>query len=148
MQIIQIQVSQFTIGCQKVRTRAYNNIILSYTAASENVVLTSTLNSERITYPSMKITFTCITRGSNIQEWYSPEYITGVDDRIQLHEGRRSGSGRAANATIITIGMENETKVIVSELCIVTSSQYLMPTISCGNNGIGMRKNISFGECG
>ena len=114
--------------------------------ATENVTLTSTLDSDGIAYPSTKITFTCTTRGSNIQEWYSKEYISGVDDRIQLHEGRRMGTGQAANATIISIGMENGTIVIVSELCIITSSQYLMPTISCGNNGIGMRKNISFGE--
>ena len=118
-----------------------------YFIALEGVTLTSTLTSERIAYPSMMLTFTCTTRGSNIQEWYSEAYITGIDDRIQLHEGRRTGSGRAANATIISIGMENGTKVIVSELCIITSSQHLMPTVSCGNNGLGMRKNISFGEC-
>ena len=132
------------MNCEEVGTTAYNT--LPYTVASESVMLTSTLNSDRITYPSIKITFTCTTRGSNIQEWYSSEYIRGVDDRIQLHEGRHSGRGRAANATIISIGIENGTKVIVSELCIVTSSEYLMPTVSCGNNGLGMRKNISFGE--
>ena len=120
--------------------------ILLYNVASKGVMLTSTLNSTHITYPSMKITFTCTTRSSNIQEWYSSEYITSIDDRIQLHEGRRSGIGRAANATIISIGMENGSKVIVSELCIIVSSQFLMSTVSCGNNGIGMRKNISFGE--
>ena len=77
---------------------------------------------------------------------HSKVYISGVDHHIQLHEGRRSGSGRAANATIISIGMENGTKVIVSELYIITSSQYMMPTISCDNNGFGMSKNITFGE--
>ena len=114
--------------------------------ALDSVTLTSTLNSDDTVYPSMKITFTCTTRGTNIQEWYSEAYISGVDDRIQLHQGRHTGSGRAANATIISTGMENGTIVIVSELCIITSSQYLMPTVSCGNNGFGMRKNISFGE--
>ena len=58
------------------------------------------------------------TRGFNIQEWYNSEYITGIDDRVQLHEGRHSGRGGAANATIISIRMENGMKVIVSELCI------------------------------
>ena len=94
----------------------------------------------------MKITFTCTTRGSNIQEWYSDAYITGIDDRIQLHEGRRTGRGRVANATIITVRIENGMKVIVSKLYIITSSQYLMPTVSCGNNGLGMRKNVTFGK--
>ena len=60
------------------------------------VKLNSTLESFAhgyLAYPQQRVTFTCITTGSNIQEWYSPEYITGVDDRIQLHEGRRSGTG-------------------------------------------------------
>ena len=109
-------------------------------------MLTSMLNSDLITYPSLKITFTCTTRGANIQEWFSNEYITGIDDRIQLHEGRFTGSGRAANATIISVRTENGTKVIVSELCIKTSSQYLMPTVSCGSNVLGMRENITFSK--
>ena len=113
---------------------------------SESVSLTSTLNFDLIAYPIEKITFTCTTRGSNILEWYSDTYITGIDNRIQLHEGRRSGRGRAANASIISITTENGSKVIVSELCILTSAQYLMPTVSCGNNGFGMRKNITFGK--
>ena len=113
---------------------------------SESVSLTSTLNFDHIAYPLEKITFTCTTRGSNILEWYSDAYITGIDDRIQLHEGRRSGSGRAANASIVSVMNENGLKVIVSELCVITSTQYLMPTVSCGNNGLGMRKNITFGK--
>ena len=89
------------------------------------------------------VTFTC----SNTQEWYSDAYITGIDDHIQLHEGRRSGTGRAASATIISFMTENESKVIVSELCMY-STQYLMhmPIVSCSNNGLGMRKNITFDE--
>ena len=83
----------------------------------------------------MMLIFTCTTRGSNIQEWYSEAYITGIDDRIQLHEGRHTGSGRAANATIISIGMENGTKVIVSELCItdetVLNSFHFLRAIIC-----------------
>ena len=109
-------------------------------------MLTSMLNSDLVAYPSMKITFTCTTRGANIQEWFSNEYITGTDDRIQLHEGRLTGNGRAANATIISVATENGTKVIVSELCIRTSSQYLMPTVSCGNNGLRVRENITFSK--
>ena len=124
----------------------YYGHLFPYVIASESVTLTSTLNSTRIAYPSIKITFTCTTRGSNIQEWYTEAYISDKDNSIQLHEGRRTESGRAANATIISIGMENGTKVIVSELCIITSSQYLMPTISCGNNESGMSKHITFGE--
>ena len=93
--------------------------------------------------------FTCITIGANIQEWYSPEYITGVDDRIQLHEGRHSGSGRAANATIINVTTnEVEEKIIVSRLTLMASTQYPIATVSCGNNGQGMRDNITFNITG
>ena len=89
----------------------------------------------------------CTTTGSNIQEWYSNEYITGIDDRIQLHEGRRTGSGRAANATIISITVnELGEKVITSRLSLVASTQFLVSTVSCGNNGYGMRDNITFSK--
>ena len=110
-------------------------------------MLTSTLSPDHIAYPLEKVTFTCTTRGANIQEWYSDEYVTSeVDNRIQLHEGRRTGRGRAANATIISIETENGMKVIVSELCIIVSSEYLMPTVSCGNNGFGFKENITFSK--
>ena len=90
-----------------------------------------------------------MTTGSNIQEWYSDAYITGIDDRIQLHKGRRSGRGRAANATIIDITTnEAGEKVIVSQLTLIASIQYPVSTISCGNNGHGMRDNITFNITG
>ena len=83
-----------------------------------------------------------MTTGSNIQEWYSPEYVTGIDDRIQLHEGRLSGTGRAVNATIINVTTnEVEEKVIVSQLSLIASTQFPVSTVSCGNNGQGMRDN-------
>ena len=87
--------------------------------------------------------------GSNIQEWYSPEYITGNDDRIQLHEGRHSGSGRAANATIINVTTnELGENVIVSRLFLIASKQHTVATVSCGNNGQEMRDNITFNIMG
>ena len=105
------------------------------------------LRDEYVAYPHQRVNFTCTTIGTNIQEWYSEEYITGVDNRIQLHEGRRSGSGRAANATIISIASnELGEKVITSQLSIVVLAQYPVSTISCGNNGHGARKNITFSK--
>ena len=114
------------------------------------VILNSTLEhiyGENVVYPQQRVYFTCTTTGSNIQEWYSTEYITGIDDRIQLHEGRRSGSGRAANATIIsiTVNVLGE-KIIVSQLSLVASTQYPVSTVSCGNNRRGMRENITFSK--
>ena len=90
-----------------------------------------------------------MTTGSSIQEWYSDSYITGDDDRIQLHEGRRNGTGRAASATIINIySNELGERVVVSRLSIVVLSPYPVSTVSCGNNGRGMRVNITFNITG
>ena len=112
------------------------------------VILNSTLEhlqDEYIAYPQQRVYFTCTTTGTNIQEWYSSEYITGIDDRIQLHEGRRSGRGRAANATIISVSTnELGEKVIISRLSLVASTQNPVATVSCGNNGLGTRENIMF----
>ena len=118
-----------------------------YYPVSEGIRLTSTLNADRVAHPLERITFTCMTIGTSIQEWYSDAYITGDDDRIQLHEGRRNGTGRAASAMIVSISSdENGSKVIISELYIIVSAQYQMPTVSCGNNGQGMRENIPFSK--
>ena len=103
------------------------------------------LYDEYVTYPQERVYFTCTTTGTNIQEWYSSEYITGVDDRIQLHEGRHSGRGRAANAMIISVSTnELGEKVITSQLSLVALTQYPVATVSCGNDGYGTRENIEF----
>ena len=107
------------------------------------------VNDRYLAYPLQRVNFTCTTIGTNIQEWYSSEYIRGVDDRVQLHEGRRSGRGRAANATIIGVTTNGaREKVIVSRLSLIVSTQYPVATVSCGNNGHGVRDNITFNITG
>ena len=107
------------------------------------------LHGEYVAYPRQRVHFTCTTTGAEIQEWYSPEYITGIDDRIQLHKGRRRGSGRAANAMIISVTTnELGEKVIVSQLTLKVLIQYPMATVSCRSNGYGMRDNITFNVTG
>ena len=116
------------------------------------VKLNTTLESVAdgyLAYPQQRVYFTCITTGSNIQEWYSVDYITGIDDHIQLHEGRRTGSGRAANAMIINITTDEAgERIIVSQLSLIASTQFPVSTVSCGNNGQGMRNNITFNITG
>ena len=111
------------------------------------VILNSTLEhlrGEYVAYPQQEVYFTCMTTGSNIQEWYSTEYITGIDDCIQLHEGQRSGR---ANASIISVTVNAlGEKIIVSQLSLVASTQHPLSTVSCGNNGHGMRENITFSK--
>ena len=118
--------------------------------ALQPVVLNSTLErigDKYIVYPLQVVVFTCKTTSANIQEWFSDEYISGVDDRIQLHGTRHSGRGRAANATIINIATnELGERVIVSQLTLIASMQFSHSTVSCGNNGQGMRENITFSK--
>ena len=114
--------------------------------------MTTTLdnvNDRYLAHPQQIVNFTCTTIGSNIQEWYSSEYILGIDDRIQLHEGRHSGRGRAANA-MITNATTNDAgeKVIISQLTLIASTQFPVSTVTCGNNGQGMRENITFNISG
>ena len=108
------------------------------------------LHNEYVAYPRQRVRFTCTTTGADIQEWFSAEYIfNGVNDRIQLHESRRSGSGQAANATIISVTTNDlGEKVIVSRLTLKVSTQYPVATVSCRNNGHGMRDNITFNITG
>ena len=107
------------------------------------------VNDIHLAYPQQRVYFTCTTTGADIQEWYSVEYISGTDDRIQLHENRRTGRGRAANATVISIAInELGEKVIMSRLSLIASTQYPVSTVSCGNNGQYMRDNITFNTTG
>ena len=116
---------------------------LNLTTTLENV------NERYLAYPLQRVYFICTTIGSNIQEWHSSEYITGIDDRIQLHEGRRSGRGRAVNAMIISITTNSAGEtVIVSQLILTVSTQYPVVTISCGNDRHGMREDITFNITG
>ena len=76
--------------------------------------------------------FTCTTIGSN------------TNNRIQLHENQCSGRGRAANAIIIDItANEIGEIVILSQLSLIVSTQYPVVSVSCGNNGHGMRESNS-----
>ena len=102
------------------------------------------VNERYVAYPLQRVYFTCMTIGSNIQEWYSSEYITGTNNRIQLHESQCSGRGRAANAMIIDIpANEIGETVILPQLSLIVSTQYPVASVSCGNNGHGMRESNS-----
>ena len=112
------------------------------------VILNTTLerlHDDYVAYPQERVNFTCTTTGTNIQEWYSSEYITGIDDRIQLHKSRLSGRGQAANAMIVSVSTnELGEKIITSRLSLVALAQYPVATVSCGNNRHGTRENIEF----
>ena len=115
----------------------------------EDVMLSSTLNLQFAAKLQVKINFTCITRGSDILEWISDEYIGPGGDRLQIlsSSGRTtaiSNSNPDTIATRISVDTENGEVVIVSMLSILVSSQYPTATIICSNSDKGIMQNITF----
>ena len=117
------------------------------------VTLNSTLNAQLSTKPQVRINFTCITRGSDILEWISDEYIGPGGDRLQIlsSSGRTtaiSNSNPDTIATRISVDTENEEVIIVSKLSILVSSQYQTATVTCSNSDKGIMQNITFQTIG
>ena len=114
------------------------------------MTLDSTLNAGQVAYPQDVITFTCMTRESQILEWFSEEYIGTGRDRLQiLSESNRNTSSITPDviATRISVTTENGIVVIVSELRIVASIEYPNATVSCGN-GSPKKVNVTFQTVG
>ena len=117
------------------------------------VTLSSTLNAKFTTKPQLRINFTCITRGSDILEWISDEYIGPGGDRLQILSASErttaiSNSNPDTIATRISVTTENGEVVIVSMLSILVSSQFHTATIICSNSDRGIIQNITFQTVG
>ena len=124
------------------------NMILS-TVEPEDVTLNSTINAEKAVTPQVRINFTCMTRGSDILEWLSDEYIGPGGDRLQILSGssRNSATSNSNPDTIaarVSVTIENGEVVIVSILSIVVTAQYPTATITCSNSDRGVKRNITF----
>ena len=91
-----------------------------------------------------------MTRGSDILEWLSDEYIIGPGgDRLQILSGSSRNSATSNSnpdtvATRISVNIENGEVVIVSILSIVVTAQYPTATITCSNSDRGVKQNITF----
>ena len=119
------------------------------TVDPEDVTLNSKINAEQVVTPHVRVNFTCITRGSDILEWLSDEYIGPGGDRLQILSGSSRNSATSNSnpdtvATRISVTTENGEVVIVSILSIVVSAQYPTATITCSNSDRGMKQNITF----
>jgi hypothetical protein len=111
------------------------------------VELESSFNADRLACPGDVITFTCITRGSPILEWFSEEYIGTGRDRLQiLSESTRNTSSITPDAVAIRINVTSVSgvTVIVSELRITASTKYPTATVSCSNGDQSLLQNITF----
>ena len=117
--------------------------------ASAVTLLSNTLLNQRFAITQHRVNFTCTTRGSDILEWLSDEYIGPGGDRLQILSGSSRNSATSNSnpdtiATRINVTIENEEVVIVSMLSIIVSAQYSMATITCSNSDRGIKQNITF----
>ena len=113
--------------------------------------MSSTLNADQIAAPLQRIIFTCITRGSDILEWASEEYIGSGGARLQLlsidcvERNEMSRINPNTTATCVSVSQTGDgTTVIVSQLMITASIDHPLATVACSNNGHGSRENITF----
>ena len=115
------------------------------------MILSSTL-TPLLAYPHQVVTFTCTTRGSGILEWRSVEYTGNISLQIlSLSHAPNSVVSRSnpdTVATRVSTTSENGVSVITSELLIIASTLYPNSTITCGNNGRGSTRNITFQTAG
>ena len=109
-------------------------------------------DQENIAIPQQPLIFTCVTRGTGILEWRSPEYI-GSGNSLQLLSincvGRNfSSANNLAIGTCTNVSYDGEIEVIESILYVVASLQHPTSIIICGNNGVGTSMHIGFNTTG
>ena len=117
--------------------------------ANAVTLLSNILLNQRLAIPQLRVNFTCTTRGSDILEWLSDEYIGPGGDRLQILSGSSRNSATSNSnpdtvATRISVTTENGKVVIMSILSIVVSAQYPTATITCSNSDRGIKQNITF----
>ena len=114
-----------------------------------DVTLTTSLSKDKIAIFEQPITFTCVTRGSGILEWSSPEYIGEEGITIQLVSvncvgTNTSSSNELAVATCKNVINDYGSEIIESELYIKASELFSMSTVTCINNARGSLDSIQF----
>jgi hypothetical protein len=95
--------------------------------------------------PGEIVSFRCITRGSSILAWTSPEYIR---DRLEFANFQSSGavatSGFASAELIDAYNDGNQQPVIISQLTIVIQRNILNSSIVCHHTGRELTAAVSF----
>lgn len=118
------------------------------------VMLSSSLDSNRIAYNQQEVFFNCTAWGSNILEWNSAEYIGQGGFPLQLlsfngTETNVSSTTRPSTYAVrLSVATENGQAVIMSELRIIASVQYPVATVTCGASGAGSSIRITFQTIG
>lgn len=104
--------------------------------SSQAIALTSTISDGDVVCPEDIVTFTCVTRDSAIIGWNSVEYI-GPGLQLEFDEGgnrdeiQRGTVDSNTVATFINDTLENQIRVLVSQLQINVSSASATPSVTC-----------------
>ena len=121
---------------------------------AQSVIISNDMlhEQENIAIPQQALIFYCVTRGTGILEWISPEYI-GPDTSLQLISinclGRNvSSANNLAIGTCTNVSYDGTIEVIESMLYVIASLQHPTSTVTCRNNGIGTSIHIEFNTTG
>ena len=108
--------------------------------------LTSSItNEDHILWPEEEVVFTCETRGSILtHEWTSDDYISDGISFSSLGDVAQTQSGSRSKATLVRIDYDY---VMVSQLCIRTSSLFQNSSVACTSFN-GTSQNITFSVLG
>lgn len=129
-------------------------IIYDIVQQVSSLVLTSTLNDERLVCDGDTVTFTCTVRETNILGWSSNEYIGPGLDRLDILSICEPGTPHLAqgnmntSAKLINAFDDNGVTVIESELRIEVQSDIVSSSVTCHNVGTDKTITIHFRRSG
>ena len=115
--------------------------------STTNVMINSTISSERPVCPGDQVNFTCETRGSDIIAWTSVEYISPLTGgtRIEFSALDVGVIRRIDKNTVATLVSATENiPSLISLLTIKVSPLYQNPSITCLNVGRSINATVSF----
>ena len=110
-------------------------------------LMSTIANEDHILWPNEEVIFTCETRGSIlVNKWTSNDYIgDGISILFNnLELGNDTQSGSRSIAKLIKVSYNY---VMVSQLHIMTSSEFQTSSVACTNFN-GTSKNITFSVLG
>lgn len=130
-------------------------LFLPFFLAPPEPILKCAIPVERVVYPEVEVTFTCIAVDSIIVSWISEEYI-GSSREIQFSVNDAPGSNETCQndpntiATLIDNSVENGVPVLTSQLNITVlwSTIPHSKTVTCVNSALGTRKVFNLREAG
>ena len=112
-------------------------------------MISSSLPDRQVSCPGEEIIFTCVTRGSAVISWTSDEYIGRGDSLTfstldNLGETHTSTINPDVVATFVSDNNDGGTRVLESQLHIITSLLFPNPSVTCVHSSDSTRHTVSF----